>query len=197
MTMVSLDGLVQERCNSIASALELRVSCTNPSTTCSHLLGCPDVVITTMVSLDGLVQETHNSIANPLELLLSCTNPSTTCSHPIGCLHVVITTMVSLLQYTVCHLYAFITAGHYKRSLQGLFCECAKANERWSYIVMSSLIGWSHVQNDPYHMCLYPEDSPHTWLSKWTRIQWDILLMNMVPLLQATDSLLLDSFTVS
>ena len=26
-----MDGLVQERCNSIANALELRLSCTNPS----------------------------------------------------------------------------------------------------------------------------------------------------------------------
>ena len=26
-----IDGLVEERCNSIANALELRLSCTNPS----------------------------------------------------------------------------------------------------------------------------------------------------------------------
>ena len=49
------DGLMQERRNSIADALELRLSCTNPS---------------------GLMQERRNSIANALELRLSCTNPS-------------------------------------------------------------------------------------------------------------------------
>ena len=52
-----VNGLVQERRNSIASALELRLSCTNPS-------------------VDGLVQKGRNSIANALELRLSCTNPS-------------------------------------------------------------------------------------------------------------------------
>ena len=29
-----IDGLIQERCNSIANALELRLSGTNPSTSC-------------------------------------------------------------------------------------------------------------------------------------------------------------------
>ena len=29
--MPYIDGLMQERCNSIANALELRLSCTNPS----------------------------------------------------------------------------------------------------------------------------------------------------------------------
>ena len=57
-----IDGLVQERRNSSALALEfsalaleLRLSCTN---------------------LDGLMQERRNSIANALELGLSCTNPA-------------------------------------------------------------------------------------------------------------------------
>ena len=49
-----IDGLVQERRNSIANTMELRLSCT----------------------IDGLVQERRNSIANALELRLSCTNPS-------------------------------------------------------------------------------------------------------------------------
>ena len=49
------NGLVQERHNSIANALELRLSCANPN---------------------GLVQERRNSIANALELRLSCANPS-------------------------------------------------------------------------------------------------------------------------
>ena len=48
---------MQERCNSIANALELRLSCTNPW------------------NIDGLVQGRRNSIANALELRLSCTNP--------------------------------------------------------------------------------------------------------------------------
>ena len=55
-----VDELVQERCNSIANALELRLSCTNPS----------------IYHVDELVQERCNSIANALELRLSCTNPS-------------------------------------------------------------------------------------------------------------------------
>ena len=51
--MPYFDGLVQERCNSIANALELCFLCSN----------------------DGLVQERRNSIANALELrLLSLTN---------------------------------------------------------------------------------------------------------------------------
>ena len=49
---VQIHGLVQERRNSIANALESRFSCTNPSK-----------------------QERLNSIANALELRLSCTNP--------------------------------------------------------------------------------------------------------------------------
>ena len=47
-----IDGLVQERRNSIANTLELRLSCT----------------------INGLVQERRNSIANALELRISCTN---------------------------------------------------------------------------------------------------------------------------
>ena len=47
------DGLMQERRNSIANALELRLSCTNP--------------------IDGLVQERCNSSALAMELRLSCT----------------------------------------------------------------------------------------------------------------------------
>ena len=53
VSLHDINGLVQERRNSIANALELRLSCTNP----------------------GLVQERRNSIANALELRLSCTNP--------------------------------------------------------------------------------------------------------------------------
>ena len=52
-----LDGLMQERRNSIANTLELCLSCTNPS-------------------LNWLMQERRISIANAMELRLSCTNPS-------------------------------------------------------------------------------------------------------------------------
>ena len=34
-----IDGLMQERCNSIANALELHLSCTNPSISLSHYNG--------------------------------------------------------------------------------------------------------------------------------------------------------------
>ena len=59
--VLHVDGLVQERRNSIANTLELRLSCTNP-------LKC-------VLHVDGLVQERRNTIANALELRLSCTNP--------------------------------------------------------------------------------------------------------------------------
>ena len=52
--ILHIDGLLQEKRNSIANALELHLSCTN------H---------------DGLVQESHNSSVLALELCLSCTNP--------------------------------------------------------------------------------------------------------------------------
>ena len=55
-----VDGLVQERCNSSALAMELRLSCTKPSVD---------------GSVNGSVQKRRNSIANALELRLSCTNP--------------------------------------------------------------------------------------------------------------------------
>ena len=55
-----IDGSVQERHNSIANALELCLSCTNPSI---------------YMDIDEFVQERPNSIANALELRLSCTNP--------------------------------------------------------------------------------------------------------------------------
>ena len=38
MTQLQIDGLVQERCNSIANALELCLSCTNPSKLCRYMV---------------------------------------------------------------------------------------------------------------------------------------------------------------
>ena len=55
------NGLMQDRCNSIANTLELHDS--------------------TRLCIDGLVQERHNSIANAMELCLSCTNPWISCVH--------------------------------------------------------------------------------------------------------------------
>ena len=69
VTWEEIDELVQERRNSIANALELRLSCT-----------------VTWEEVDELVQERRNSIANALELRLSCTNLSKwvmTISHPL------------------------------------------------------------------------------------------------------------------
>ena len=34
--------------------------------------------------------------------------------------------------------------------LPGIILGMGSANERWRYIVMSSLIGWAHTQNDPW-----------------------------------------------
>ena len=64
---IYFDELVQERRNSIADALELCLSCTNPS-----------------ICIDGLEQERCNSIANILELRLSCTNPSISCKKKVN-----------------------------------------------------------------------------------------------------------------
>ena len=55
-TISNINGIVQERHNSIANTLELCLSCTNIS------------------NINGIVQERHNSIANALELRLPCTN---------------------------------------------------------------------------------------------------------------------------
>ena len=57
-----IDGLMQERRNSVANALELRLSCI--------------ISIFVPLHIDGLMQERRNSIANALELCLSCTDPS-------------------------------------------------------------------------------------------------------------------------
>ena len=73
--------LVQERCNSIANALELHLSCTKPlkyKQTNDYTLSS-FVVISWILLLyiDGLVQERRNSSVLAMELRLSCTNPST------------------------------------------------------------------------------------------------------------------------
>ena len=34
---------------------------------------------------------------------------------------------------------------------QGIILGMDSANERWRYIVTSSLIGWAHTRNDPCH----------------------------------------------
>ena len=85
-----IDGLVQERRNSIANALELRLSCTNPSTCdqCSkkkyEINGTDEIGLVTptpdlSISLtcqftsqhnNGSVQKRRNSIANAVELHL-------------------------------------------------------------------------------------------------------------------------------
>ena len=58
-TLRKIDGSVQERYNSSTLAIELRLSCTNPS-----------------IDIVGLVQERCNSSTLAMELGLSCTNPS-------------------------------------------------------------------------------------------------------------------------
>ena len=73
-----VNGLVQERRNSIANALELRLSCTNPLMWYPFLMHwrCCSLALNHGYQVNGLVQERCNSIANALELRLSCTNPS-------------------------------------------------------------------------------------------------------------------------
>ena len=58
--MHQVDGLVPDCSNSIANAMELLQTCTEP---------------------DGLVQDCSNAIANALELLQSCTEPSKYLTH--------------------------------------------------------------------------------------------------------------------
>ena len=62
MAGVNIDGLVQEKRNSSALAMELRPSCTYPS------------IFT--LNIHGLVQERLNSSSLAMEFRLSCTNPS-------------------------------------------------------------------------------------------------------------------------
>ena len=86
----NMDGLVQERRNSIANALELHLSCTNPSIwfdvayhitnkvrarirVCTHKIHPISLLYSQYI--DGLGQERLNSIAYALELCLSCTKP--------------------------------------------------------------------------------------------------------------------------
>ena len=86
-----MDGLVQERCNSIAKAPELRLSCTNPSishhviktlkghdwSTFSGQSGFWNYrSLVYMIYICDLVQDYSISIANTLEILQSCTKPS-------------------------------------------------------------------------------------------------------------------------
>ena len=90
---IHIDKLVQERYNSIANALELRVSCTNPLTwekftVSAHTARSPSGPWVNLKQdgmgskpqdrtehIHGSVQERHYSIANALELCLSWTNP--------------------------------------------------------------------------------------------------------------------------
>ena len=60
---------MQERRNSVANALELRLSCINinPALKSKHLKSI-------MLSLDRWVNARRNSLANALELRLSCIN---------------------------------------------------------------------------------------------------------------------------
>ena len=67
---------MQERYNSIANALELCLSCTNPYISCSDAT----ILYPSNQHINGLAKERCNSIANALELRLSCTNPSISCS---------------------------------------------------------------------------------------------------------------------
>ena len=75
-----IDELVQERRNSSADALELRLSCTNPSI-CSRITVIVDVISgyfeSVVPDIDCLVPEKRNSSTLTMEFRLSCTNPST------------------------------------------------------------------------------------------------------------------------
>ena len=88
-----IGGLVQNRCNSIANALELYFSCTNPSAYWNRYewsqpgtnhnktqqsANC-EYNSWDVLYIDGLVQERRNSSAIAMELRLSCTNPSILC----------------------------------------------------------------------------------------------------------------------
>ena len=74
---LNFDGLVQERRNSIANALELRLSCTNPYLVQERRKTIANALESRFsCSNPYSVQERRNSNANALELRLSCTNPS-------------------------------------------------------------------------------------------------------------------------
>ena len=79
-----IDGLMQERCNSIANTLELHLSCTNPLIwgLCCELevwsmcyVG-NFIAVTEPDHIDGLVQDCSISSVLAMEILQSCTKPS-------------------------------------------------------------------------------------------------------------------------
>ena len=83
MANEDFDGLVQERRNSIADALELCLSCTNPSSWWCKDSGIgPILWVNRNDHIDGLMQDCSISIANALEILQSCTKPSTYSGDP-------------------------------------------------------------------------------------------------------------------
>ena len=84
--LLYIDGLVQERHNSSALAMELCLYCTNPLIcTSPHKIGRsfpphPQWCVC-LLHIDGLVQERCNSSALAMEFHLSCINPSISTHH--------------------------------------------------------------------------------------------------------------------
>ena len=131
------EGLMQERRNSSASALELqlRLSCTNPLhwPTCWISVQLKEIFsiytnFRTFICMirhhfDELMQERRNSIANALELRLLCTNPS-----------------ISILNHT-----EVLTPGRRISPLRGIphFCYFASAGGRSD--IFHNLSDWSFV----------------------------------------------------
>ena len=77
-----IDGLMQERRNSVANALELRLSCTNPSIWAKHKCDISlfsDIDLLRPYLSLWFTQEGCNSNALALESRLPCNNPSISC----------------------------------------------------------------------------------------------------------------------
>ena len=74
--MSYIDSLMEERHNSSALAMELRLFCIKPSICQQRKPSCCTLPIS---NIDGLVQERDNSNTLAMELHCSCTNPSICC----------------------------------------------------------------------------------------------------------------------
>ena len=51
-----------------------------------------------------------------------------------------------------------LVKGHVQTEASGIILCMGPANERWRYNLTSSLIGWMHIQNDPWGIQLWSND---------------------------------------
>ena len=162
-----------KKCNSIANALELHLSGTNPliwSFKCVMV-----VVIWTILNIDGLVQERRKSIANALELHLSCTNPLI---WALKCVMVVVIQEMNYVSWIVEHLcksvwnmrckFLFQLRNiHFVWQLHGVSCHLSKAitvtYDSLSCTVLKSGSSEPFKKTSWYYDIIVSELNDNTW----------------------------------